>query len=198
MPEETIEQQVERCVPAHDAQIRAERDSVWMERLGYDMSVGYTKLETDEDWKASIEDSPKANSIRAEATEAEHKNHMKFDAELYTYLVDPVECCFKNEAEQHQQMLEAAKWSRQRIYDLENQLNKADGDGAPMKPLSREISRQDKGINLFLTMNQALLLHRLVDTSHANYYKQDVHSAADNEMHDTLDEILAKLEKRIK
>lgn len=54
---------------------------------------------------------------------AEHKSHGDFEGELYATLVDPVAEGQIKEAEMRKQLLESARWYRQHVHDLENQLN---------------------------------------------------------------------------
>jgi hypothetical protein len=54
----------------------------------------------------------------------EHKSHVEFEMELYATLVDPLLDEPIKEAELRKQLLESARWYRQHVEDLENQLNK--------------------------------------------------------------------------
>jgi len=61
--------------------------------------------------------------VREQATLDEHKSHVEFESELYATLVDPVAEGSIKEAEMRKQLLEQARWYRQRVYDLENEPN---------------------------------------------------------------------------
>lgn len=65
--------------------------------------------------------------IQAEATLAEHESHVQFESELYAILVDPVAEGSIKEAEMRKQLLESARWYRQRVYDLESDSQKVRG-----------------------------------------------------------------------
>jgi|SRR6267142_1693854 len=62
--------------------------------------------------------------VRDDATLAEHKSHVEFESELYATLVDPVAEGSIKEAEMRKQLLEQARWYRQRVYDLETERQK--------------------------------------------------------------------------
>jgi len=66
---------------------------------------------------------PEAQSIREEATLAEHKSHIDFENELYATLADPLAEGPIKEAEMRKQLLESARWYRQHVFDLETQRN---------------------------------------------------------------------------
>lgn len=62
--------------------------------------------------------------VQAEAILAEHKSHVAFESELYATLVDPVAEGSIKEAEMRKQLLEQARWYRQRVYELEGSKGK--------------------------------------------------------------------------
>ena len=67
-------------------------------------------------WKEQLQNL--ADAMR-DATLAEHKSHLDFENELYATLVDPVAEGSIKEAEMRKQLLEQARWYRQRVQDLE-------------------------------------------------------------------------------
>jgi hypothetical protein len=79
----------------------------------------------------SIESLSRPDSKRAydaaieTVTMKEHANHVQFESDLYCTLVDPCAEGSIKEAELHAAVLEAARFSRQHIFDLETQLTAA-------------------------------------------------------------------------
>jgi hypothetical protein len=63
------------------------------------------------------------STLLNDAMMMEHRSHIEFENQLYATLVDPVGEGSIKEAEMRKRLLESARWYRQHVEDLENQLN---------------------------------------------------------------------------